>query len=69
MKLVKVFNINHNIVQIYNNKNIKLFSKNFIDVTLKSEQNIEKSKNYDLIFKMAILDPKNCKMINLQIEH
>lgn len=34
MGLVKVFSIDQNIFQIYNNKDIKLFGKNLIDVAL-----------------------------------
>lgn len=34
MKLTKVFNIYQNIIQIYNDKNIKVFNKNLINVIL-----------------------------------
>lgn len=55
MRLAKVFGINQDIIPIHNNKDIKLFSKNFTDIVFKHGQNIEKSKMHDLILKMAIL--------------
>lgn len=34
--LAWIFGINQNVIQIHNEKNIKLFGKNLIDVTLKT---------------------------------
>ena len=36
MKLAKIFEIDQNYMQIYNNKNIKFFSKNLINITLEN---------------------------------
>lgn len=44
---------------MYNEKAVKLFSKNLIDIVLKTSQIIKKYKKYDLVFKMAILSLKN----------
>ena len=35
-----MFSIKQDIAQIYNNKDIKLFGKDFIDIALKNGQNI-----------------------------
>ena len=58
MKLAKVFNIDQNIIQIYNNKNIKLLDKDLINVALKNGQNIKMFKKHNLILKMAVLYPE-----------
>ena len=40
VRLSEVFNINQDIIQIYNNKDIKLFSQYFINISLKDSQGI-----------------------------
>ena len=59
IRLTRIFNIDPNIIQIYNNKNIKIFYKKFIDIVLKYSQSIKKTKKYNLIFKIIIFDPKS----------
>ena len=41
-------------MQIYNNKNIKFFYKDLINVSLKHSQNIKNAKKHDLVFKIII---------------
>ncbi len=55
-----VFDINKNIVQVYNNKNIELFCQDLIDIFLKSAWCVGQFKKHNLIFEMAILGPKGC---------
>lgn len=59
MELARIFSIDQNIFQIYNNKNIKLFDKDLIDIALKSGRNIKKFEKHDLILKITILSSKN----------
>ena len=40
MNLVWIFNINKNIIQINNDKDVKFFSQDFINIILKAYQNI-----------------------------
>ena len=40
MRLPKVFDINQNIIQIYNNKDIELFSQYLINVSLEGGRGI-----------------------------
>ena len=54
MWLAKVLGINQDIIQIYHNKNIKLFSKNLVDIALKTSECIEKAKGHHLVFKITI---------------
>ncbi len=60
MTLYFIFGVDKNVIQVYNDKNIKLFCKNYIDIFLKNDWYISQSKKYYLIFKAVILDPKNC---------
>lgn len=59
IQLACIFNINQNTIQIYDGKDIKLFSKYLINITLKTSQSIEKFKMYNLIFKIAIFGSKS----------
>lgn len=52
--------IDKNIIQIYNDKDIKFFNKNFVDLSLKVCQYIYQSKKYYPILKVAIPNLKNC---------
>lgn len=50
---------NQNIFQIYDDKNIKFFNKNLIDIIMKTSWSIRKSKEYDLVLEMAISSLKS----------
>lgn len=54
-----IFSINKNIIQIYDNKNVKLFCLNLIDIALKYSWCICQSKKYYLVFKLTIISPKD----------
>ena len=41
-------------MQIYNHKNYIVYYNNFINIILKNNYNIKKSKKYNLFFKIAI---------------
>lgn len=59
MAFYLIFDIDDNIIQVYNHKNIKLFSQDFVNILLKYGQYISQSKKHYLVFKMIILDSKN----------
>ena len=59
MRLSGVFNIDQDIIKIYNDKDILFFSWYLINISLKSSQDIEKAKKHNLIFKMAIANSEN----------
>ncbi len=46
--------IDKNVIQIYNNKYIRLFCQNLVDIVLESDWYIGQSKRYYLVLKMAI---------------
>ena len=54
MALSFIFSIDKNFIQIYNNKNIKLFCQNFIDITLKTCQSVSQPEKYYLILEIII---------------
>lgn len=45
MVLVKVYNICYNMIKIYNDKNIKFFYLNFVEIILEVGKNIKITKN------------------------
>ena len=49
-----VFGVDKVIIQIHNDKDIKFFCKDLIDIALKCCRNIGKSKKYYLIFKITV---------------
>ena len=58
MRMSQIFSVDQYIIKIYNNKNIKLFSQNLVDIFLENDRSIKEAKGYDLIFKMRVLDQK-----------
>ena len=56
MWLAWIFGIDQNIIQLYYNKDIKLFSKNLIDIALKTGKCIEKAKGHYLVLKVIVFD-------------
>lgn len=67
MAISFVINIYENTIWINNNKNIELFDKDFVYISLKACQSIYQSKKYHLILEMAILDLKSCFLFDLFI--
>ena len=63
MKLSYILSINQDIVQVHYNKEIKLFSKNIVDVALKTSEYIRKAKKHQLMLEMAISDMKSCLLL------
>ena len=53
--LAGVFGVNQNVIEVHNDKNIKFFHQDFVDVSLEAGGGIRKTEKHDLILKMAIL--------------
>lgn len=51
------------IIEVYSNKNIKFFYKNFVNIVLKASEDIEKAKDYNHILKMVLLHLKSCFLL------
>ena len=49
-----IFDVDENIIQIYNDKNIKFFHKNLINIALKYCRSISQSKRHYLILEVTI---------------
>ena len=58
--LVQIFNVDQFAIQVYNNKDIKLFSQNLINISLESSRSIKKAKRHDLIFEISVLSLESC---------
>ncbi len=58
MGLSCIFSIDQDIVQVHYNKDIKLFSKDLVDVALKTGKYVKKAKEYYLVLEVAVSDTK-----------
>ena len=54
-----VFGVDENIIQIYNDKDMEFFRKDFIKVALEYCRSVGQSKRHHLIFKVAVSSPKS----------
>ena len=48
------FSIDENVIKVYNNKDVKLFCQNLVNIILESGWYISQSKKHYLIFEIAI---------------
>ena len=55
-----VFDIDENVIQIYNDKNIKLFCKDLNNIALEGCQSISQLKEHYLILKITISTLESC---------
>ena len=54
-----IFGIDKNIIQIYNDEDIKLFREDLIDVALECCQSVGQSKRHHLILEVAVSGSKS----------
>lgn len=54
MCMTWVINIDENIIEINDNKDLKLFGQNLIDITLEIGQSVGKSEKYYLILEIVV---------------
>ncbi len=59
MWLAGIFGIDQDVIQIYHNEDIKLLSKDLIDITLKTSGCVGKSKGHYLVLKVAVSGAKS----------
>lgn len=52
--------IDQKVIQINNDKGIKLVQQDLIDITLGTNQSIEKTERHHLVFQVIILSLKGC---------
>lgn len=58
MWLACLLGIDQDVVRIYDDKDIELFSEDFADIALKTGWRVGESERYDLVLKMAVLGTK-----------
>ena len=63
MILAGVLSVNCDIIKVENNKNIKFFYWNFVNIAIKAGRGIGKTKKYDLIFKIAVPRSESCILL------
>ncbi len=54
MWLARVFGIDQDVIQLHHNKDIKLFSKDLVDVALKTGGCVGKSKGHYLVLEVTV---------------
>ena len=59
MWLAWIFDIDQYIIQVYDNKNIQLFSQNLVNVSLEGSRSIRKAKRHNLVFKVSVFGLEN----------
>lgn len=55
-----VFNVNNNVIELHNNRNVKLLCQDFIDVALKYGQSIGQTEKHYLVLGVAVLSFEVC---------
>ena len=61
--LASIIGMNQNIIEVHNDKNIKFFRQNFVNVVLKASGGIRKTKRHNLVLEIAILHSKSCFLL------
>ena len=60
MWLAWILGIDQYVIQVYNNKDIQLFSQNLVNVSLEGSRSIRKAKRHNLVFEVSVSGPENC---------
>ena len=63
MAFALIFGVDEDIIQIHNDKDIKLFRENLIDIALKCCQSVGQSKRHYLIFEVAVSGPESSLLL------
>ncbi len=59
MELFWILSIDQDVIQVYHNKDIKLFSENLIDVALKTSGFVKKAKRHYLVLEVVVSGAKD----------
>ena len=57
------FSINQDVIKVNNNKNIKFFCKNFVNVALEAGWSMKNTEKYNLVLKIAALHLESCFLL------
>ena len=60
MALARVFGIYKDVIQIHDNKEIKFFGSDLIDVAQKAGRSVAESERHDLVLEMTVSGPEGC---------
>ena len=52
--MVNSFNLNKDVIKVWNDKNIKVVYYNLFDKVIKVDENVKKVQRYDLVFEIVI---------------
>ncbi len=58
MLISLALSVDEKVIEVYDNKNVKLFCQDLIDITLKYDRYISQAKRYYLVFEVTIIGLK-----------
>ena len=61
--LARVLDIDQNVIQVDNDKDVQFYSKDFVDVTLEASWSVGEAKEQDLILKVAKPSAERCFLL------
>ena len=68
--LASIFDVNQDVIKVYNDENIKFFCQDFVNVALKVGGGIRITKKHDLVLEMAVPRLEDCfSLVTLTNSH
>ena len=68
--LAGVFGVNHDVIEVHDNKNIKFFRYDCVDISLEAAEGVGKTEKHDLILEMVIPRSESCfSLVTLPNSH
>ena len=58
--LTSIFGINQDVIEVYNNKNIKFFRQDFVNIALEAGGGVKRTKRHNLVLEIVVPYLKNC---------
>ena len=60
MTLAGICCLNQDVIEVHNDKKIKFFHQDFVDIFLKAGGGVGKTESHDLILEIAVLRLESC---------
>ena len=65
MTILGIISVNQNVVQIHNDKNVELLSKNLIDKSLEAYKYVDSLEKHHLVLGVTVLNPECGLLLDL----
>lgn len=60
IEMICFVDVDQNVIQVYNDKNVQLFGQNLVDIPLNTGQRIDQVKSHDLALEIALFSLECC---------